>query len=374
MSQRHGPEGLEPTGVDFPVPSTASASIDVFQQIINALPEQIALLDAGWNILAVNQAWIKTASLYSYSELQPGVNYFDFCKARAKEGHSPALIVAAGIQEMQDGKRDSYHFIYHGSDRWEGYSFQLVVARVTIAGHPFVTVTRYDVTELVKSRNFKVASDQKLAEHDADLRRRMAREIHDSTMQSLVALGLSLGQLRRTHGSLLDAAIVDDMEQVLAETQRELRSISFLAHPPSLEEMGLNEAVRALVQGFGRRTGLAVSLEVEGCADVGWRSAQVAIYRMVQEALSNVHRHAHATEIKVGLFCRRAAIHVVVADNGNGLPGEVTRGVGLSAMRDRFRELGGRLLIRKSVPGTVLLGCLPTEPRIRAIGDLAIYN
>lgn len=347
------------------------AFVDVFQQLINGLPEQIALVDEHWQILAVNEAWSRTAALYGYSALTPGANYFDFLHDKAAEGHSSAAPVVDGILEMEKGASDSFRFFYHGSDRWEGHTFHLCVNRLEIAGQIFATITRYDVTELVQLRRMREGFSHSLIEGQSEERRRIAREIHDSTLQLLTGLGLSLGQLKRTSQPNQTIEIVADMEKLLGEAQREIRSISYLAHPPLLRELGLAEALQTLVEGYGRRTGLRVSLHLEPGLEVSWRPAEVAIYRMVQEALSNIHRHAHATDVAVGLYGRRSMVHAVVVDNGIGIPAKVRHGVGLPSMRARVSELGGRLISRTASPGTMLIASLPTRPRIRATGDLS---
>ena len=124
--------------------------VDVFQQLINGLPEQIALLDEDWNILAVNEAWTKTAALYGYSALQPGTNYVEFCRDRAKEGHDAARPAVEGIMQIDSGACNSFRYLYDGNDRWEGHTFQLCINRLEIAGRTLATITRYDVTELMQ--------------------------------------------------------------------------------------------------------------------------------------------------------------------------------------------------------------------------------
>ncbi len=347
--------------------------IEVYQQIINGLPEQIALVDDQWIILAVNPAWTKTAAFYGYDALTPGTNYLEFCAARADEGHSPAAIVVDGIKEMERADRPSFRFTYHGKDRWEGFAFQLCVNRIEVADRTLYTVTRYDVTELVHLRQMREEFSHSLIEHQAEERRRMAREVHDSTMQLLAGMGLSLGQLKRTRHSRASGEIVDEMEQLLGEAQRELRAISYLAHAPEVSELGLAKALRQLAGGFGRRTGLNIVMNAAEDLTLS-PAAEVAIYRMVQEALSNVHRHGHATDAAVGLYQRRSMLHVAVTDNGIGMPEHVRRGVGLSSMRDRIEELGGRLMIRAGHPGTVLIASVPTHAETRSVGDLAIAS
>lgn len=344
--------------------------VDIFQQIINGLPEQIALLDGNWNILAVNEAWARTAAFYGYFGLLPGTNYFEFLSEKAMDGHSSAVVVVEGITAMEESGDDDFRFLYHGSDRWAGHSFQLCVHRMEIAGRTFATVTRYDVTELMQLRQLREGYSHNLIEGQAEERRRMAREIHDSTMQLLAGLGLALGHLKRArkHREALD--IVTEMEQLLGEAQGEIRAISYLAHPPMLKNMGLAEALRMLVEGYGRRTGLSVSLNVASDIKLGWEAAEVATYRIVQEALSNIHRHAKATEVAVALYRRRSRFHAVIVDNGIGMPAEVIPGVGLASMRSRLAELGGRLTVRHASPGTMLVASVPTQSRTKSPGDL----
>ena len=353
------------------VPSRKPPFVDVFQQLINGLPEQIALLDDHWNILVVNAAWTRTAALYGYSALQPGTNYFEFCRDRAEEGHGAARPAVEGIQQIDAGASSSFRYLYDGNDRWEGHTFQLCINRLEIGGRTLATVTRYDVTELVHLRRQREGFGHSLMEGQADERRRIAREIHDSTLQLLTSLGLAVGQLKRTQGSGETLDIVAEMEQLLTETHREIRSISYLAHPPLLEEMGLTGALQTLVEGFSRRTGLAISLHIDEHQSLDWHDAPVVLYRIVQEALSNVHRHAHATNVTVALFARRSMFHAVVSDDGIGMPLPIRRGVGLPGMRERLAELGGRLAVRPGSPGTKIIASLPASPRIRAVGDLA---
>jgi two-component system NarL family sensor kinase len=344
--------------------------VEVFQQIINGLSEQIALVDKDWSILAVNPAWIRTAAIYGYDSLTPGTNYLEFCKARADEGHSPAGIAVNGIEEMERLGEPTFSYVYHGRDRWEGHAFQLCISKLEIGGQVFATVTRYDVSELVHLRQMREDFSHSLIEHQATERRRMAREIHDSTMQLLTGVGLSLGQLKQTRQPKASGNIVEEMEQLLGEAQRELGAISFLAHAPMVSELGLATALRQLVGGFGRRTGLKIAISAE--AEVSLPpSTEVAIYRLVQEALSNVHRHARATDVAVGLYQRKSILHVAIADNGAGMPEGTRRGVGLSSMRDRIAELGGRLMLRAGKPGTILIASVPTDAEIRPVRGLA---
>jgi signal transduction histidine kinase len=190
-------------------------------------------------------------------------------------------------------------------------------------------------------------------------RRRMGRELHDTGMQLLAGLSLSLARLKQARSDKVTADVIDDMEGLLFEAQKEFRSISFLAHPPQVEQLGLVEALRGLVEGFGRRAGLKTSFAIEGDVEVASADAEHTIFRMVQEGLSNVHRHARAKKLAVRLIGRERMMHVLVADDGRGIPADLHRGVGLLGMRARLCELGGRLTIRNGSPGTILAASLP---------------
>lgn len=351
---------------------SSPAFLDLFQRVIDGLPEQIALVDDKWQIITVNEAWTAAAKLYGY-ELATGADYLSFCEARGREGHKPTQIAAAGIRAMDEKREQSFRFVYEGSGAWEGKSFQLCVNRLELVGKTYATITRYDVTELVNLRHLREDFASTLIEGQGLERRRIAREVHDSTMQLLACLGLSLGQLKRSKKSKATVEIVSEMEEMLGEAQRELRTIAFLAHPPQLRELGLSEAIRQLADGFGRRTGLKIAVVAEELVKVS-HNTELAIYRVVQEALSNVHRHADATEAFVSLHARRSTLHVVIADNGRGMPDQLHLGVGLASIRERVGEVGGRLSIRRGKPGLTLVASIPLRAALRPVGDMALQG
>jgi len=340
--------------------------VGVFQKLIDGLPEQIALLDSEWRILAINKAWAKTAALYGYSALKPGTSYYGFLRDMAAIGHNAAKLVVEGILEMAQGGEDSFNLSYPGRDQWEGHTFHLRLNQIEIANRTFFTVTRYDVTELMQLRRLREGYSYSVIEGQAEERRKIAREIHDSTAQLLAGMGLTLAHLKRSRRSNRTMEIVLEMEQLLAEAQREIRSISYLTHPPRLSELGLAEALCKLVDGYARRTGLQIHLEVVPESRIAWHVVEAAIYRLMQEALSNIHRHARATDVRIGIYVRRTMVHAVIADNGIGIAANAPLGVGIPGMQSRFRELGGRLGIRAAYPGTIVTASVPREPSIRS--------
>jgi signal transduction histidine kinase len=195
-------------------------------------------------------------------------------------------------------------------------------------------------------------------------RQRIGRDLHDSTAQELVALRLLLTQLKRLRPDAPAQAVVSDIEATLDQMSHEIRAISYLLHPPALESLSLAEALETMSTGFARRTGLDIRFHLEGWSEPRDRLAEAALYRLAQEALANVQRHAQATQVRITLVARRKGyLHLLVEDNGVGVALAVPRapamgGVGIPGMEARLRELGGRLSIRRCGCGTRIAASL----------------
>ena len=239
---------------------------------------------------------------------------------------------------------------YAGQAELQGRQFQVQIHRFEIAGQRFATVTRADVTELFELRRMKEGLSASLERTQEIERQRIARELHDLTMQSLTGVALALGHLRRSAISPEATEAVSEIEALLLEAQNELRSISYLAHAHQPENQAMGQAISILVEGFARRAGLHASVEIE-TAKLPAQEVQGALYRVVQEAISNAHRHSRGSEIAVRLAARRSLLHVTISDNGIGIPEKVLEGVGLQSMRARLRDVGGRLTVRHLKPG-----------------------
>ena len=192
-------------------------------------------------------------------------------------------------------------------------------------------------------------------------RRNLARELHDGATQNLVALSLNMAQIR---GSGADApataAMVDECMRLVEDCTNELRTISYLLHPPLLEELGLGRTLRGYVEGFGRRSGIAVTMTAPGDLERLGFDVELAVFRIVQEALSNIHRHSHSSTAHILLVRQDAALALEISDQGRGIPsGKDIAGVGLAAMRERVRLLRGSLDIKTGSTGTTITISLP---------------
>jgi len=335
---------------------------DIWQSLVDELSEQIALMDEDWTILVVNRRWAKLAELYTTASFLPGANYLESCQVMAASGLQIGVDVVKALQEISAGKRDTFRIVYHSSIPETDLDHELCIRRFAVGGRKFASVTRYDVSRQVELRRLKEDFSRSMMLGQAQERRRIGREIHDSTMQLIACLDLKMAELDRSSQGAFEVTL-GEMRELVAETRQAIQAISYLTHPPQLDHVSLPEALQALVNGFGRRTGLDVTFETGGDA---WDDTELvypiigdAAYRIAQEGLSNVQRHARPSRAAVRLIRRKMHVHVVVADDGIGMPEMVTSGVGLAGMRSRLAELGGRLTIQSGRPGTTIIASMP---------------
>jgi signal transduction histidine kinase len=208
----------------------------------------------------------------------------------------------------------------------------------------------------------------RLLQMQDDERRRIARELHDSVGQTLAALTMNLTavrtdieRLRKTAGALADS------EALVEEMTKEVRTISHLLHPPLLDEAGLASALRWYIEGFAQRSKIQVVLDLPEDFDRLSQESETTIFRMVQESLTNIHRHSGSKLAKVRISRSDDDVRVEVEDRGKGMTPEKqvelastgTPGVGIRGMRERLRQLGGNLEIRSDGKGTIVVAHLP---------------
>jgi len=208
----------------------------------------------------------------------------------------------------------------------------------------------------------------RLLQMQDDERRRIARELHDSVGQTLAALTMNLTavrtdieRLRKTAGALADS------EALVEEMTREVRTISHLLHPPLLDEAGLASALRWYIEGFAQRSQIQVVLDLPDDFERLSQESETTIFRMVQESLTNIHRHSGSKLAKVRISRSEGDVRVEVEDRGKGMTPEKqvelasagTPGVGIRGMRERLRQLGGNLEVRSDGKGTIVVAHLP---------------
>jgi PAS domain S-box-containing protein len=198
-------------------------------------------------------------------------------------------------------------------------------------------------------------------------RRHIARELHDSAGQTLAALGMSLAQLAQdAKNDPAQAQGIADAETLVQRLSREIRTTSYLLHPPLLDESGLASALDWYLQGLKERSGLDVGLRISEEIDRLPADMELVIFRIVQESLTNVHRHSGSKSASIRVAREADKIIVGVQDQGRGIPPEKLAGihsqgsgVGIRGMRERLRHFSGELVVESNGSGTKVYATLP---------------
>jgi len=267
------------------------------------------------------------------------------------------------------------------SDRWEGE-----LQQVRRDGSPITVASRWAILRDDEGKfsgwleiNTDITARKQLEEAARRLtgrilvlqdgeRRRIARELHDSLGQYLASIKVNLDLLSRTVNDPQQNALLSDCLNATQQCLTETRTISHLLHPPLLDEAGFDCAARWYVEGFAQRSGFEVELDLPPQLSRLDRDVETALFRVLQEALTNVHRHSGGSRVRILLQGDAEQVQLEITDNGRGIPQErlyrlrndgSAAGVGLAGMRERVRELGGSLRVASAYPGTTVIATIP---------------
>jgi len=221
---------------------------------------------------------------------------------------------------------------------------------------------------------------QRLLQVQDEERRKVARDLHDTTGQTLAALKISLSFLQESckkDSSTLSA--VSDVAQLADQAIGEIRTMSYLLHPPLLDEVGFACAAEWFIEGFAKRSGINVKADIANSRERLPKRMEIALFRVLQESLTNVHRHSKASDASVRFQHQPEAVILEIRDSGRGIPSERLRllrqagpgtGVGLAGMRERLHELNGKLEIESDDNGTRMRAVIPRYAMARSqVGD-----
>ncbi len=204
-------------------------------------------------------------------------------------------------------------------------------------------------------------------------RQRLARELHEGTAQVLAALAMNLGVALRL-ASEEDTRVRGASEvslELVQQSASQVQTMAYLLHPPGLDEFGLASVLPWYAQGFSTRSGIQVSVSVSMTLERLERALEVAVFRIVQEALTNILRHSGSKTAEISLRQEGAELILKISDQGQGMPREILsrisaglaiRGIGIVGMRERVRQLGGVLDIGSGPQGVTLTVTLPARP------------
>lgn len=268
------------------------------------------------------------------------------------------------IESMEDWEGEIHHTTRNGSE--------IVVASrwTTVRDNDDKPVAWLQINTDITSRRraeeaARILSGRILTLQDEE-RRKMARGLHDSLGQYLASLKINLALLSTANGN--KANLISESSEIVDNCLTETRTISHLPHPPLLDEAGFGSAARWYVDGFAERSGIKVNMDLPPKLDRLPKEVEIALFRAVQEGLTNVHRHSGASAVDICVRADPGQVHLEISDNGCGIPkkrltrltgGDGAAGVGIAGMRERLRELRGSLEIQSAGRGTRLIVAIP---------------
>lgn len=379
------------------IETSLRASQARFAGILAISAEAIISADASMRITLYNQSAENIFGFSAKEALGQSLDILIPGHFHAAHSRHVAEFSQAAKQSLHMSKRRKVFGL-----RKDGSEFPMTasVSRLELGGEKFFTIICSDITQEVRAaEGLRKAHDElelRVRERTADLvqsnqllqseiierkeaeqqvhelsrrmmrvqeeeRRHLARELHDGATQNLVALTLNMAPIRdamdvtpATH------AVIEECMRLIDESTNELRTISYLLHPPLLEELGLGRTLRGYVEGFSKRSGVAVSLTAQGQLDGLGFDVDLAVFRIVQESLSNIHRHSHSSTAHILLIRQSSTLYVEIADQGRGIPpGKDNAGVGIAGMQERVRLLKGTVKINSGASGTIIAINLP---------------
>jgi PAS domain S-box-containing protein len=291
----------------------------------------------------------------------------------AKDGRPVPILMGASIIDTPEGKAEVAAFVTDLTP------LKLAEAALRKANDELeVKVAERTATleaEIAERKNMEASlrelSGRLLSMRDEE-RRHMARELHDNAGQTLVALSMNLSAIK-TASANADPRIhnlASEAKEFSDALTREIRTLSYLLHPPLLDEVGLESAIRWYVDGFSERSNIKVELELPKGSERLPREIELVLFRVVQESLTNVHRHSGSSTARIGLTRSQNHLQIEIVDRGKGIPVEKHRklsaarfGVGVRGMEERLRQFGGTLQIDSSSKGTTVTARLPIESK-----------
>jgi PAS domain S-box-containing protein len=349
-----------------------------FRQLANAMPQLAWIADADGKSLWYNDGW------YLYT----GKTFAELAGSGWQSVHNPNILPEV-LNRWQDcirrGSRFEMEFPLRGADghyRWFLTRITPVNDNQRESGRWLGTSTdihvQREAREMLRSNQERLESEvakrtaalrqlsTKLMRAQDEERRRLARELHDSMGQYLAAMSMSLAALVADTPSI-DKRRTDDLQNIIQLCLSETRTMSHLLHPPLLDEIGLNSAMKWFVEEFGKRSGIRVKLTSE-CSYRLPTLVETMLFRVVQEALTNIHKHSGSATAEVLLHTAEGDVVLEVNDQGKGMPKELLEragnrgsvaGVGLAGMRERVCEIGGEFRLQSSPEGTTIRVSIP---------------
>jgi PAS domain S-box-containing protein len=344
--------------------------------VLNAIPVGVAVMDPAGDILLNNPASVRI-----WSDVIPsGVHRYSRTRAWwHKTGKPIEADDWASVRARVEGETSINEIIdieaFDGTRKIiQNSAVPIHDERNAIAG---AVVINEDVTDRMatarelenSARQMRVLATRLMHAQD-DERRRIARMLHETTAQDLAGLKMMLGRLSRASSQLAesDRALLTESLDLVNRSMRSTRTLSYLLHPPLLDEAGLLSALRWYTEGFAERSGIKIELNLPPVFDRLPQDVEMTLFRVVQEALINIHRHADSPTATVTLEVDGDELTLQIRDEGRGMPADLVArltgtggalGVGVVGMRERLKQLDGTLDIKSDRQGTTVRATIP---------------
>ncbi len=291
-----------------------------------------------------------------------GLTPWDLSPKYQPDGQRSDELARTRIQTALREGGTSFEWLHRRLDNGESFPAEVGLSSIVDGSTVLALAVVRDLTARKRAEHdLQVLSAELMRSQDEE-RRRIGRDLHDSTGQTLAALELGLAQLiHDTSAGVTDRRkLLEHCAELATQCSTEIRTASYLLHPPLLDELGLLSALRWLADGFRQRTGIEVRLELPEAMERLPRDNELCLFRVAQEALTNVHRHAASPWVTIRLEVRSGSVTLEIEDAGRGMragdagtPGNApSLGVGLAGMRERIRQIGGTLAVESTSRGT----------------------
>ena len=331
--------------------------------------------------------------------MMPVVGGFELLKdlrADEKTRAIPVVLLSARageesrVEGMQAGADDYLVKPFSARELLARIGARLEIARLQKQAEAQLRVNKAELEQKVLERTQELSTaSQALRELSArilqaqdDERRRLARELHDGVGQLLAAASMEMANVVAATGHFSSgiSASTANLDSLITQVNREIRTMSYLLYPPLLDEVGLKSALTDYINGFVKRSQIEVSLDVSSNLTRLERDLELCLFRIVQECLTNIHRHSQSKTATIRVICEDGTLTLEVRDEGKGMSPEklaeiqsTGSGVGIRGMRERVRPFGGEIAFKSSPSGTTVAVVVPTSrPSLPATGSESI--
>jgi signal transduction histidine kinase len=363
----------------------ADDNSDMRQYLARLLSEQYEVETVADGQEALRAAHEHSPDLIVSDVMMPILDGFELLKTLRAEEQTrtiPVVLLSARageesrVEGIQAGADDYLIKPFSARELLARVSGRLEISRLQRDRESQLRVNQAELEQRVQERTQELLNaSQELRELSARIlqaqdeeRRRIARELHDGAGQLIAALGMEASNLAKERERLSSraASSLDNIESLVAQMTQDIRTMSHLLYPPLLDDVGLQSALREYVTGFAERSGIQVSLDISSQIERLDRDYELSLFRIVQECLTNIHRHSGSKTASIRIVQDDEAIALEVRDKGEGMPVERLSeiqsrgsGVGIRGMRERVLQLSGTMSIESDGSGTRIHVVIP---------------